>query len=330
MVEQETAVTQAVRDAWTRTLPGAALDLDLPWRDLGLDSLKAMEFVVRLERLLNKAAPLEALSAESSARDLIQLLSNPSSNRGPVPDDRRVFLIPGLHGDEPYLASLRLALKHDVDIETLSYPDLDWPARALMSMAAMGANCCAAIRASQPAGEIRIMGYSFGALVAQEACRQLEAEDRVVSVLILFDGPLHLDADGPLKSVLEPPFFNLMFRTGVFDAVRLTLKALNAAHRSSRYFRLRRGLIRWLRYRSVKLWHPKPCRAPTLMVTSREFKKHASFEEWRALCPDLTAKAVNAGHLTMFEPDPLGEMLPAIRALLTRVGPSARPPRQEP
>ncbi|WP_170136186.1 non-ribosomal peptide synthetase/type I polyketide synthase [Nannocystis exedens] len=57
------------------------------------------------------------------------------------------------------------------------------------SLSALAADHVAAIRRVQPAGPYRVGGWSFGAIVAQEMARQLEAAGERVTHLVLFDAP---------------------------------------------------------------------------------------------------------------------------------------------
>ena len=47
------AIIEAVRAAWEASLPSVPFDLEKTWSDLGIDLLKALEFVLRLERALD-------------------------------------------------------------------------------------------------------------------------------------------------------------------------------------------------------------------------------------------------------------------------------------
>jgi thioesterase domain-containing protein len=72
------------------------------------------------------------------------------------------------------------------------------------SVTAMAAGYIEAVRAIQPAGPYRLLGYSFGGLVAYEMARQLLADGERVSFLALLDAPLLKgNANGTLLASMQ-------------------------------------------------------------------------------------------------------------------------------
>ena len=54
----------AVHSAWAATLPWAPIEIEKSWSDIGVDSLKALEFILRLERSLGIRVSFDAMTPE--------------------------------------------------------------------------------------------------------------------------------------------------------------------------------------------------------------------------------------------------------------------------
>jgi acyl carrier protein len=183
-------IIQAVQSAWMAAPPSTPFVTDKSWSDVGVDSLKALEFVFRLERSLGMRVPIDAMTPECTALDLIRLLADNHAPHSKIEPKWQEFLIPGILGDEPKLATFRKALGKEVAFEILELPDIDAPPRILRSVAATAAVLVKRVFDVQPQGDIFLAGFSFGGIVAQDMARQLEARGRRVRFLAVLDGPL--------------------------------------------------------------------------------------------------------------------------------------------
>ena len=90
----------------------------------------------------------------------------------------RVFLLPGIFGDEPPLADFRAALAGRAAFEMLDYPDVDRPGREIRDFPGIVERTVERIRSVQSSGRGAIAGYSFGGLVGFAAACRLQAEGR--------------------------------------------------------------------------------------------------------------------------------------------------------
>ena len=99
----------------------------------------------------------------------------------------RVFLLPGIFGDEPPLADLRAALAGRVDFELLDYPDVDRPSSEIRDFAGILDEVVERIRSRRPSEDVHIAGYSFGGLVGFAAACRLQEEGRQIGLLALLD-----------------------------------------------------------------------------------------------------------------------------------------------
>jgi thioesterase domain-containing protein/acyl carrier protein len=349
-------IVRAVHCAWTATLPSTPFEIDKSWSDIGIDSLKALEFVIRLERLLGIRVSFDAMTPECTVFDLIRLLAdNQAAHRETL---RRVFLIPGILGDEPKLASFRRAFRQEAAFETLELPDIDAPINILISIGATAAMLADRVIEIQPDGDILLAGYSFGGIVAQDMARQLEAAGRKVRFLAVLDGPLgrttpqrslstnaaSLIANrmAAIRSILrrlvlvrsklrtraglDRQIFNVLMRLGAWDLMRL------AAWDMARRFLLRAaprhdpmwlsdrrwGFLLTVRSWAVLRWRPAALSTSTLLIKSNE--NVASVEAWQSICPALRVTTIDAGHEQMFEPETVAVVRRAFLEHLARIG----------
>ena len=182
----EEAVHQAVKRAWTETLPRASCGPTIEWADAGADSLDTLHLVLRLETYLGRKVPFDLITPDMTPWSLTrQLLNEPATHN----DSARppIFLIPGVFGDEPIFADFRRSLPQHVRLQTLELPDLGCPASLLSDMAATGHFVATEIARRLPQGNILLAGYSFGGCVAFEATAFLLAQGRQVVFLGLLD-----------------------------------------------------------------------------------------------------------------------------------------------
>ncbi|MDW6021578.1 thioesterase domain-containing protein [Mesorhizobium sp. BAC0120] len=98
--------------------------------------------------------------------------------------DEIVFLFPGLGGDAREMAPLAGRLATPGRIFGVSYLPQSGKVEAVASLAA---SAVATLRFVQPGGPYRLVGYSFGALVAVEVARQLKRAGERLAAPILID-----------------------------------------------------------------------------------------------------------------------------------------------
>jgi thioesterase domain-containing protein len=325
-------VADALRRVWTAALPGQPFALETRWCDLGVDSLKAMEIVLRLERRLGRRIGFDGLTPDASVGEFLATVRRQPA----LPDPgTRLFLLPHLFGDHPVLARLRRGLEPDVLAQRVELPDVDSPARTLRDLRATASVCADSIQASSPSGDLRIAGYSFGALAAQETAAQLEARGRRVTLLVILDGLLRppgwWDPGGsaPAPASVAPASVMHPRVRGLARMLWPTLRRLNAAEAARRVFvataplhdrmwgeRQRRRFLMGLRGLAVARWQPTPVAARTLLVTSDDFHRHASVAEWRAACPALRVVHIGGPHVDLLRPPAIDGVFGAIREAL--------------
>jgi len=336
---------------WVEVLGGTPLDDDLTWGEAGVDSLRSLQLLLRLEEVLQRNLSFDLFARELTPGDLIRGLTQPAAPLDKSEADvHTLFLVPGIYGDEPRLADFRRALSGPISCVTLMLPELDQPAQMLGDLRATARLLLKRINEEKPEGPISLAGYSFGGFVAYQLATELVAAGREVKLLCLLD-PIPVKPEAfdkaavakylPAEDTQEPAlwtrlrrrpnetvslyFERMLFRVLVevrqLELARLFFNANRHNHRFERA-PLRRRLLLALRTRAIRSWTPSPCDAPTLLIASEISNQLGLPRYWSALCPKTTVHPVSADHFTLFEPAPLAQIVPAI---LDALGLSAAP-----
>ncbi len=357
----EEVVHQAVKRAWTETLPRASYGPTIEWADAGADSLDTLHLTLRLEAYLDRKVAFDLITPDMTVSSLARrLLDEPAAHNEPAaPDDERppVFLIPPIFGDEPNLADFRRSLSEHVWLQTLELPDLGCPASLLSDMVTTGHFVATEIARRLPQGDILLAGYSFGGCVAIEAAALLVAQGRQVAFLGLLDpvAPILVGDSG----VHEPErqatswrqrllYWRMRFRKllpqededlfGYIDwlvfAVIVELRAFDRGrHRilsAKRWLspeglvRRRRHLLGPLRVSALKQWRPLPYDAPTLLALSETSIASGTSHLWPRLCSNLNIVRLPGQHHEIFEPQALELLTPAFLQAVKAAGTAAR------
>ena len=313
----DSRVRSLVIAAWRECFPQTPFSTDVSWRDLGVDSLSALGFIVRLERSLGRPIGAAALSTASTTADLLAMLERGQpARRDPAgSDDGRmgVFYIPGLLGDDPTQARFRHALRREVRFDYLDPPPPGARARFMSDISARASGLADQVQQRQPEGDIRLVGCSFAALLAQETARILEVRGRRVSSLILLDGfltPRARPGQG-WKTALGGLLGPVLVASGAADAFAWLIghgPAKGGLWSRRQEIRLLRGFGLW----AARSWRPGRCAAPALLFASEDFAGQSSTEGWRRICPSLEVMDVPGNHFGLFDPPALAIILPAI------------------
>lgn len=184
---------------WAEVLGHQNFGLDDDFFDVGGDSLQAMTMLVGAERELTSRVPLEFLALTGASISDLAAQFEANRNGGSEFSTPRILKN---GGDRPpiYAAHVQgghmsdyvniLSLLNDQPVYGLHPRGLYNSAPADMTMAALADYCAESIMRNAPSvRNVRIMGYSFGGILAFETARHVEAKGGEVSHLILIDPP---------------------------------------------------------------------------------------------------------------------------------------------
>jgi thioesterase domain-containing protein/acyl-coenzyme A synthetase/AMP-(fatty) acid ligase len=162
------------------------------WDEAGGDSLKLLQCVLDIETALGRELCMDAYRVDMSFEEMVEAVSSPQANdllAARAEDDGRpiLFLFPGSVGYGPSMAAFGGEMGRVVRVVPIRYPGLEAILDGQQTVAAMTDNAFAQIRAAQPLGDVRLLGYSLGGAIAFETASRLLAEGRQVRFLGILD-----------------------------------------------------------------------------------------------------------------------------------------------
>ena len=340
--DQATA-RQLIRRAWSETAPSTPFDETLTWRDSGIDSLKTLHFLLRLEQLLGRRVSFDLITRDMTLGELEIALAKLSGARpAPATDLKTIFLLPGIFGDEANLAEFRRSLVDRVRFETLPLTDIDQPTAHLADLNATATHIVEQVEARQPHGPLYLAGYSLGGLLAFQAATDLIARGRNVRFVCLLDAMLGHDMQAmiaahpsnPTPAYLRADVWTrflsrqgeslgryiqrALIRMGRMELAR-RLAVTWAGHEDVAVNNLRRRrLLGVLRERAARSWRPCPCPSPVLLIASDDFARYCRVDAWAGVAANLTVQRVSGSHTEIFEPAALEVIIPSLLAALER------------
>jgi thioesterase domain-containing protein/acyl carrier protein len=179
---------EVVQQVWTNIL--GTTDATGRWDEAGGDSLKLLRCVMDLEELMGEELNMEAFTVDMSAADMIHVLVTEARPERRQRDSELLpllVMLPGSMGYGPSLAAFGAQLSKVAHVIPIRYPDLTATLAGCGSVEHMAALAIEQIKAAQPRGDIRLIGYSLGGGVAFEVATRLIAEGRSVKFLGILD-----------------------------------------------------------------------------------------------------------------------------------------------
>ena len=294
MLNDQASLSALVREVWREMIPATPFDEGLTWREAGVDSLKSLHFLLRLEQLSGRVVSFDMITRDMTLGELVGHLAAANDPNADVCAPRSaefsVFLVPGLLGDEPILAEFRRSLKSRVHFNVLGAPDIEQSAGVLGDIKASAAILVKDIIERQPAGPLYIAGYSIGGLLAFQAANDLIARGRDVRLVCMLDSLIGLGrkpetavaqtgahAAPPKASgwssfrrrsgetawvYVERVSFGVLLNLGMLGLARRVAVAAAGRHDMAVNLLRRRYLLEKLRGRAMWFWRPQPVRRP--------------------------------------------------------------------
>lgn len=181
------ATQEAVHRMWGSVLGRRAPLQGVSFADCGGDSLKFLEFVLLLEKSLDRHVPLDLLSRDMEPCEIAAALAGEPRLVLAAEERPTVFLFPGLYGDDLRLASLRVALESRIRFVLIDYPGWTEMAAAPHIGDTIIAAALAQVTRTRPTGPVALVGYSYGGRVALQVAQRLMEMGRAVSLLGIMD-----------------------------------------------------------------------------------------------------------------------------------------------
>jgi amino acid adenylation domain-containing protein len=200
-VAPRTHTEELIASIWSEVLGVERVSGDDNFFELGGHSLQSVAVAARLARVLGRRVPVALLFQAPTVASLATALESGElalnetviafrSSGARVP----LFCVHPIQGTVDAFRGLAERLPEDQPVYGLRARGHAEGEKPCEDMNELVLNYLAALRAVQPRGPYRILGYSFGASVAHElACRLAAAGERV-DTLILVDGSPSLDA----------------------------------------------------------------------------------------------------------------------------------------
>ena len=188
---------------WGEALEGPDAGPDQDFFDLGGDSLAAVALLAAIDEELNVGLELEDLIEAPTPYRLAGRI-NKIVGRARDPrhggrsvvgvntsgDLRPLFAIPGRPGYALRVLLVGRELGASQPVYGLQPPGMDWHAAGVSTVPAMAAHYLERVKEIQPSGPYRLLGSSFGGLIAFEMALQLERGGESVEFVGLIDtGP---------------------------------------------------------------------------------------------------------------------------------------------
>ncbi|MEM1026562.1 MAG: alpha/beta fold hydrolase [Planctomycetota bacterium] len=180
------ATETQLAELFTQTLGEPLLDVNAGFFELGGDSLRAVDLILRIEKYFGRELALTDLTKRPSVRALADMLgdaANADSHPILVPlrpegDRPPLFVLSGRGGSVTCYAKLLPHLPEDQPVLGLQLPGVAPGTEPIDDAVALAGVLKDVIVSAAPTGPIRLLGYSFGGLLAFEIARQLDAEGR--------------------------------------------------------------------------------------------------------------------------------------------------------
>ena len=229
-VAPRTAMQRQLVDIWAEVLQRepSTIGIDDNFFDLGGHSLLAVRLLARTTQRFVRLLPLAALFAAPTVGTFAAFLADRDASAAqilvpiqPGGAQTPLFAVPGAGGNVLSLRALSHALGTQQPFYGLQSVGLDGEAAPLQSVEDTAAANIAALRTVQAQGPYRLVGHSYGGVVAFEMARQLQLQGEDVASLSLLDALAPDPAASPPDDATE--LAGLLAALAAANGVTLTL-----------------------------------------------------------------------------------------------------------
>jgi amino acid adenylation domain-containing protein len=227
-------IERQLAEIWQSTLGIASISVRASFFSLSVGSLAALRLVTRMNRIYTTDLGLASLISASTIESIANIIRNRVSAKSTtslVPlksdgDALPLFIIHGVGGNVINFYGLAMRIDSCQPVYGVQAQSLLAGRPALLKLEDMAAHYISEIRALQPHGPYRLLGYSFGGTVALEMAHQLRAAGEIVAPLGM------LDARSKHYDVAHKSTFDVHAKIGRrMDRFRGNTSALTWKHR---------------------------------------------------------------------------------------------------
>ncbi|HET7506815.1 MAG TPA: non-ribosomal peptide synthetase, partial [Solirubrobacterales bacterium] len=192
----DASLREKLRAFWETALGLEGVGDDEDFFALGGTSLQAAEVFTLIRDRLGVELPLSTLLEAPTVAELTVAVEHPARHFQPLVQMRvgaagpPLYLLHSLWGDVLGMRQLVSEMKSDVTVYGIRTRGLNPGEAPLGSVEEMAADYVELIRGLQPQGPYRLMGHSFGGLLAFEIARQLTEQGEEVDWLGIVDAEL--------------------------------------------------------------------------------------------------------------------------------------------
>ncbi len=316
------------------------------WDEAGGDSLKLLQCVLDIETALGRELRMDAFRVDMSFEEMAEAVTSASADDPiavPEADDGRpiLFLFPGSVGYGPSMAAFGGEMGRVARVVPIRYPGLEAILDGQQTVAAMTDNAFAQIRAAQPLGDVRLLGYSLGGAIAFETAGRLLAEGRQVRFLGILDtnvdGRRHQPGEAMARAVQRIRTHRVTAYRMLCRSVAKVVARLHCEAGFARFlaralpdrlagtrFMLRLELEEILRMRAMGRWigsaravgsleQPLPITGTLFRCERRGLSDDLG---WRRMVCELEIVPIAGGHLDLVVAPHLAHNLPLIMSAL--------------
>jgi acyl-coenzyme A synthetase/AMP-(fatty) acid ligase/thioesterase domain-containing protein/acyl carrier protein len=187
-------VESKIATLWQEVLGVEKAGIDDRFFDSGGDSLMAISIFLEIEKTFDIRLPLRTMIDHQSIRELAPLIRNPEQIHQEMVVELstsgsglQVFLIPGGGGEILGMLPLAQLLEGKQPVYGLQAAGVDGKHLYKQTVEEIATQFIRAVRSVQPSGPYRLIGGSFGGVVAYEMARLLTAAGEYVELLGMID-----------------------------------------------------------------------------------------------------------------------------------------------
>ncbi|HWC49678.1 MAG TPA: acetoacetate--CoA ligase [Solirubrobacterales bacterium] len=229
---EDASLREQLRAFWESALGLEGVGDEEDFFALGGTSLQAAEVFTLIRDRLGIELPLSALIEAPTVRALTAAVENPAPHFQPLVQMRDgsqgppIYLLHSIWGDILGMRQMVTAMESDVPVYGIRARGLNPGEEPQGSIDEMARSYIGLIRGLQPEGPYRLVGHSFGGLLAFEMARLLIEEGESVDWLGIIDAELDDGAHTPLRRWAHRALLPVHFaRVAMRDPV-VSLKSL--------------------------------------------------------------------------------------------------------